>query len=470
MKTLDRRGVYVYWPSHSRRRQPMFQLRPRLRPLRLACLLAASLAWTGTSAFASPVVTDVRLWTEGGKTRVVLDLTESVDYKLFPLRNPDRLVVDIANANFATGFTAAAKQSGVVAGVRAAPREGGAIRIVLDLASTARPKASFAGPVDGIGERLVIDLAPDAAPAVTRSARASDKPARDIVVAIDPGHGGRDPGAIGSLRTREKDVVLSISRRLARKIDAEPGMQAFLIRNDDRLIKHRERMELARSRSADLFISVHADAFTDRRARGSSVYALSLKTASNEAARRLAEAHNASDLIGGVRLSDKEPLLASVLMDLSQNATISASLKVGKDVLAELQKIGRVHKRKVQQANFAVLRSPDVPSILIETAFISNPDEERRLRDAAHQERLATAVFTGVRRYFGANPPPDTHFARLERAPVAREPVRHVISRGDTLSEIAERYNVRLSTLRNVNKLKSDTVRIGQVLTIPIGS
>lgn len=409
-------------------------------------------------------VRNIRLWSEAGNTRVVLDLDKKVAYKLFPLRAPDRLVIDIEDASLGGSLPPG---SGVVAGIRAGQQREKALRIVLDLSSAARPTSMFAGPVDGVGERLVIDLAQAGTASAVRSVNKQSTMARDIVVAIDPGHGGKDPGAIGHGKTREKDVVLSIAKKLARRINAESGMRAYLVRDNDKLVDHRERMERARRQSADLFVSIHADAFTDKRAHGSSVYALSLTGATSEAARRLAETN--SDLIGGIQLWDKDPTLASVLMDLSQNATISASMKVGKEILAELSKIGRVHKSKVQQANFAMLRSPDVPSILVETAFITNPSEERKLRDAAHQEALAAAVLTGIKRYFSANPPPDTYFAKLEREAPKRS-VRHVIARGDTLSEIAERYNVRLSALRSANALSSDRVRIGQVLTIPIGS
>ena len=412
-------------------------------------------------------VRDIRLWSEAGNTRVVLDLDKKVAYKLFPLRAPDRLVIDIEDARLGNALGSLPPGSGVVAGIRAGQQREKALRIVLDLSSAARPTSMFAGPVDGVGERLVIDLAQPGTAAAVRSVNKQSTKARDIVVAIDPGHGGKDPGAIGPGKTREKDVVLSIAKKLARRINAESGMRAYLVRDNDKLVDHRERMERARRQSADLFVSIHADAFTDKRAHGSSVYALSLTGATSEAARRLAETN--SDLIGGIQLWDKDPTLASVLMDLSQNATISASMKVGKEILAELSKIGRVHKSKVQQANFAMLRSPDVPSILVETAFITNPSEERKLRDAAHQEALAAAVLTGIKRYFSVNPPPDTYFAKLEREAPVRS-VRHVIARGDTLSEIAERYNVRVSALRSANALSSDRVRIGQVLTIPIGS
>ena len=244
-------------------------------------------------------------------------------------------------------------------------------------------------------------------------------------------------------------------------------MRAVLIRDRDVFVDHRERMAIARRHNADLFISVHADAVNDRRARGASVYALSLKGASDEAARQLAERENASVRIGGVTLDDKDEVLAQVLIDLSQNASLSASLDVGDDVIRELAQIGRVHRRTVQQAGFIVLKSPDMPSILVETAYISNPDEERKLRSGDHQQKLAAAILRGIRKYFHENPPPDTQIAlSARRAPSV--PVSHVIARGDTLSEIAERYNVSLADIRRANQLRNDRIRVGQKLRIPV--
>jgi N-acetylmuramoyl-L-alanine amidase len=244
-------------------------------------------------------------------------------------------------------------------------------------------------------------------------------------------------------------------------------MKAVLVRNGDYYVDHRERMAIARRHNADLFISVHADAVDDRRATGASVYALSLKGASDEAARQLADRENAAVRVGGVSLEDKDEVLASVLLDLSQSAALSASLDVGSKVIGELARIGKVHRRTVQQAGFLVLKSPDMPSILVETAFISNPAEEQRLRDKRHQAKLADSILAGVRNYFYANPPPDTRIA-MEMRRVPAKQVRHVIARGDTLSEIAERYNVSPAAIRAANKLSSDRIRVGQTLSIPL--
>ena len=319
-------------------------------------------------------------------------------------------------------------------------------------------------PEGRYGHRLVIELEAGGRP--TPVLRVDDGMERDLVIAIDAGHGGEDPGAIGRGGTKEKDVVLAVARRLAAEIDAEPGMRAVLVRTGDYFLRHRDRMERARRHRADLFVSIHADAFKNRRARGSSVYVLSQKGATDEAARWLAARENAADLVGGVSLDDKDDMLASVLLDLSQNASIGASLDVGDHVLKRLGHIGRLHKRTVQQAGFLVLKSPDIPSILVETAFISNPEEEQLLRSRTHQARISAAVLSGIREYFYANPPPGTWVAHN----LHHRPREHVISRGDTLSGIATRYNVSLTALRRFNGLSGDRIRIGQVLRIPTGS
>ncbi len=414
----------------------------------------------------SAVVEDIRLSSEDGKTRVVLDLSTPADHTLFTLPRPDRVVVDVRDSRLAERLVSLPSGDGVVRAIRAGRRGGGDLRIVLDLDRAVRPRSFSAGPSGRYGDRLVIDLAEPGVPKPVKTVRREAAAApRDLVIAVDPGHGGRDPGAIGKGRTREKDVVLAIARKLAAKIDAEPGMRAVLVRHDDSLVPLRERMEYARRNRADLFVSIHADAVRDGRARGSSVWVLSMKGANDEHARRLA-AQNNTHLIGGVVLPDEDKTLASVLLDLSQNASLGASMDVGKHVIDELAKVGTVHKRTVQQAGFAVLKSPDVPSILVETAFISNPHEERKLRDKDHQYRLANAILAGIRSYFYANPPPDSWVAQSVRQ--GHEPeVRHVISRGDTLSEIATRYNVSVSSIRAVNNIAGDRIRIGQVLRIP---
>jgi N-acetylmuramoyl-L-alanine amidase len=417
--------------------------------MRLARLSICAFLILCCSAAQAATVEDIRIWSENGKTRVVLDLSSPAAHSIFTLRGPDRLVVDLKSSRLSKSLSKLPGGTGSVRGIRSAVRANGQLRVVLDLNEAVRSRTFTAGPNSQYGDRLVIDLQRTGHVQAVKRASEEYIPGRDIVVAIDPGHGGHDPGAVGKSRTREKDVALQISRTLAARINAEPGMKAVLVRSGDYYVDHRRRMEIARRNKADLFISVHADAVND------------------EAARQLAERENASVRVGGVTLEDKDAVLASVLLDLSQNASLSASLDVGSKVIDELAGIGKVHRRTVQQAGFLVLKSPDMPSILVETAFISNPGEEKKLRDKGHQGRLADAILAGVRNYFYSNPPPDTRIAMEMRRTPVRE-VRHVIARGDTLSEIAERYNVSPSAIRSANRLSSDRIRVGQTLNIPI--
>jgi N-acetylmuramoyl-L-alanine amidase len=422
-------------------------------------LLIASAAAAGTT------VENIRIWSENNKTRVVLDLSNPVEHNIFTLRGPDRLVIDLKDSRLANTLAQMPQGAGTIKSIRSAIRANGQLRVVLDLNTAVRSRTFTAGPNASYGDRLVIDLQQAGSLAPVKRASEGYRPGRDIVIAIDAGHGGHDPGAIGPKRTREKDVALQISRQLAKRINAEPGMKAVLVRDRDVYIDHRERTAIARRHKADLFVSIHADAVDDRRATGASVYALSLKGASDEAARQLARRENAS--VGGVSLDDKDDVLASVLFDLSQSAALSASLDVGNEVAKEMGRVTKMHRKAVQQAGFLVLKSPDLPSILVETAFISNPSEEKKLRDKGYQARLSNSILAGIREYFFTNAPPDTRIAMdLKRQP-ARQ-VRHVVARGDTVSEIAERYNVSSADIRRANKLANDRIRVGQTLSIPI--
>ncbi len=417
------------------------------------------------SAQAGTTVENIRIWSENGKTRVVLDLSETAEHNIFTLRGPDRLVIDLKDSRLAQTLANMPQGTGSVRSIRSAVRANGQLRVVLDLNEPIRSRSFTAGPNTQYGDRLVVDLQRTGSLQTVKRASESYRPGRDIVVAVDPGHGGYDPGAIGKARTKEKDVALAIARALAARINAEPGMHAILTRDRDVYVDHRKRMDIARRAKADLFISIHADAVDDSRPAGTTVYALSLKGASDEAARELAKRENKS--VGGVSLDDKDEVLASVLLDLSQNAALSASLEVGGDVISELARIGKVHRRSVQTAGLIVLKAPDMPSILIETGFISNPSEEKRLKSKSHQRRVADAVLAGIRTYFYENPPSDTRSAMDAR----REPVRqvkHVITRGDTLSEIAQRYKVSTADIRRANKLSNDRIRVGQTLSIPV--
>jgi N-acetylmuramoyl-L-alanine amidase len=431
-------------------------------PVVMALAASAAVGATGNG------VDNIRIAAASDATRVVLDLKRPVGHTVFTLSNPARVVVDLHGTSIDAGSVGVPSPTGIVERVRLANRDNGDARVVLDLLEPARPR-SFPVPPDGSsGHRLVIDLERLGASPVARATPVAGR-GRNVVVALDAGHGGKDPGAVGRHGTREKDVVLQIARRLKARIDREPGMEAYLTRDGDYFVPLRERIERARRQRADLFVSIHADAFKNRQARGSSVYVLSPRGATDEAARWLAARENAADLVGGVSLDDKDAMLASVLLDLSQTAAIDASVNVADQVLSRLGTVGRLHRSTVGRAGFLVLKSPDIPSILVETAFISNPDEEAQLKNARHQEALAGAIVDGIRAYFYDNPPPGTLLA-MEGPPARSEPVEHIIVRGETLSGIASRYNVSLSALRRHNRLKNDRIRIGQTLEIPAGS
>jgi N-acetylmuramoyl-L-alanine amidase len=397
-------------------------------------LISIGMLATASVAHSAPsvLVKDVRLWAGPDATRVVFDLSGRAKYTLTTLQNPDRVVVDITSARLEKEDLSMPRGHGFAKQLRAGV-QGQDLRVVVDLTGVANPRVFTVAPQGSLGHRLVLDLMPSAENPVvpTKVAPASSPPdpvpsapvvvkaapntGRDIIVAIDAGHGGKDPGSLGASGTREKDVTLAIARRLKERIDREPGMRAVLTRDGDYYLAHRLRIKRARDQQADMFISVHADSYTDRSVVGSSVYTLSARGASDEAARWLAERENATDLIGGVSLEDKGDVLASVLLDLSQGASMSASIEAADNVMDELYRIGNITRRGVKQAGFLVLKSPDIPSMLVETAFISNRTEESRLKDALHQQRLADAIHSGVRSYFYTNPPPGSYIAQLRQ-------------------------------------------------------
>ena len=434
--------------------------------LRLRLTTCALLLMLTSVAFAGSTVENVRIWSESNKTRVVLDLSQSVQHSIFTLRGPDRLVIDLKDSRLAKALTSMPQGAGAVRSIRSAVRADGQLRVVLDLNTAVRSRTFTAGPNATYGDRLVIDLQQTGGPATVKRASEAYRPGRDIVIAIDAGHGGRDPGSVGR-RSKEKDIVLSVSKELARRVNAEPGMRAVLIRDRDVFIDLKDRVRIAQQHDADLFISVHADAFPDTRANGASVFALNLDRADRVARETLSRRDRETVKVGDVVLNDKDPILASVLYDLSQNAALSASNDVGNHVSKQLSRVAKMHSHKVKEKSLAVLTSAEVPSILVETGFISNPGEEKKLRDKAYQGRLANAVLSGIRDYFYTNPPPDTQIAMDLRRQPAKQ-VRYVVARGDTVSEIAERYNVRAADIRRANKLSSDKIRVGQTLSIPI--
>ncbi|MDT8450674.1 MAG: N-acetylmuramoyl-L-alanine amidase [Wenzhouxiangellaceae bacterium] len=428
------------------------------------CVLLIMLAGIATAS----EVENVRVWAGPDKTRVVLDLDRKVDYTVFTLDNPARLVVDIDRARMQFRPDLNPDHSGVVRNVRHGVRDGHDLRVVLDLREHARTKSFLLEPTGRYGHRLVLDLFPKTAQSaserVREVARRLPDDNRDMIVAIDAGHGGEDPGAIGPSGMYEKNIALALARELERQVDAAPGMHPVMIRTGDYYVALKERYQRAREARADLFVSIHADAFRDRSVRGSSVYVLSRRGASSQAARLLAQSENESDLIGGVSLDQGDDMLRSVLLDLSQSASMEYSMAAAENILEHLSRVGRNHRRRVESANFVVLRSPDVPSVLIETGFISNPADEANLGSPRYRQRLATAIRLGIENHFRRTAPQGTWFAAHRD-----KPSRHVVERGDTLGTIAQRYSVSLNRLRQANALDGDVIHPGAVLVIPTG-
>ena len=435
-------------------------LRERLTFALIFCSLSVAIE-------AQTTLENIRIGSNQDQTRLVLDLSNKEIYNSFFLRNPNRLVVDLKNTQSSQSLQKKSLSMGLIKNVRTGIRPNKGLRVVLDIENISKSKVFLTNKDNQVGYSLVIDLFKNN---ITQTKNSdADKNEievpRYITIVIDPGHGGRDPGAIGRNKTKEKDVALSVGRHLFSRINRERGMRAILVRNSDKYVNHRDRMEVARQNNADLFISIHADAVNDRRAKGASVYAVSLKGASDEAAKRLEQRENASDLVGGVSLSDKDDDLASVLMDLSKNGVMSVSLDIGQRVLNQLAKVGTIHRSKTQQAGFLVLKSPDIPSILVEMAYISNPNEEKKLNSKNYQLKLTEAMHSGIKDYFYQNPPKGTLIAQNTILP--NRELKHVIIRGDTLSEIAQYYNVSMPAIRSINKMKNNNIRIGQVLKIP---
>ncbi|MBK5397957.1 N-acetylmuramoyl-L-alanine amidase [Pseudomonas sp. TH39(2020)] len=442
-------------------------------------------------AVAETKVNSVRLWRAPDNTRLVFDLTGPVQHSVFTLTAPDRLVIDINGASLGAPLNVNSSNTPITA-MRSAQRTPTDLRVVIDLKKAVTPKSFTLAPNAQYGNRLVVDLfdnAADAAPiaAPTNVATVAPVPVtpvepavklppapagkRDIVVVIDAGHGGEDPGASGSRGQREKDVVLAIARELQRQVSGMKGFRAELTRTGDYFIPLRGRTEIARKKGADLFVSIHADAAPSAAAFGASVFALSDRGATSETARWLADSENRSDLIGGagsVSLDDKDRMLAGVLLDLSMTASLTSSLDVGQKVLSNISRVTPLHKQRVEQAGFMVLKSPDIPSILVETGFISNSNEASKLSAASHQQALARSISAGVRQFFQQNPPPGTYIAWLrDSGKIAQGPRDHRVSPGETLAMIAVRYQVSPATLRSANNLQSDELKIGQTLTIP---
>ncbi len=421
--------------------------------------MLASQAWAAD-------VDSVRLWRAPDSTRLVFDLSSTAEYNIFALQNPNRLVIDLSDSRVKTQFDELDFTNTPIASIRAAARNKTDVRVVLDLKNTVSPKSFSLKANEQYSDRLVIDLF-DKKRVVSRSVeQVVKKKNRKIVIAIDAGHGGEDPGATGPKKVREKVVVFQIAKRIEKLFDQNPNFQGELVRGGDYYLAHRKRSQLARDKQADFFISIHADAFTNPQAYGASVYALSTKGATSEAARYLATKENRADLIGGassLNLGDKDDVLAGVLLDLSMTATLSSSLDAGKYVLKNMGSVARLHKKQVEQAGFLVLKSPDIPSLLIETGFISNPKEARQLNSSKYQQRMANAIYDGLVQFYSKHPPVGTLLAKNGNA-VGRS---YIIARGDTLSEIAVLHNTSVRKILRYNKMSSSTIRVGQRILIP---
>ncbi|WP_240223285.1 N-acetylmuramoyl-L-alanine amidase [Rheinheimera hassiensis] len=424
-------------------------------------LLLLLLALFSVAGVAANQVQGVRIWPSPDNTRVVFDLSAAPDHKYFTLDKPDRLVIDLSNIKGGSNLPSVSGESPLIKAIRSSG-DANSMRIVLDLAKSTKANVFALSPTPPYGHRLVVDL-PDDQPAQNVPPPAI-RAARDIVIAIDAGHGGEDPGSIGPSGFYEKNITLPIARQLAQLIDRQPGMKSMMVRTNDYYIHVNRRTEIARGQQADLLVSIHADAFTTPQPRGASVWVLSLRRATTEVGRMLEQTERHSELLGGVaeiiKDSANERYLAQTVLDLSMNHSMVTAYQVAGEVLQELGKVAHLHKKEPQAASLGVLKAPDIPSILVEVGFISNPQEERQLRSAAHQTKLAQSLFSALKRHFEKSPPADSLFAQQR----SRE---HRVSAGESLSLLAQRYNVSIDELRNLNQLTTDSIRVGQTLRIP---
>ena len=489
-----------------------------MRPSHRQKISVLNLLWLSLLLFFSNQVKSVtneiesvRLWHSPVKTRVVFDVSADVEYKVFDLQSPNRLVVDIVNGGLRNDLPVLESNEHVLRMRAGEPRKN-VLRVVFDLKQVLETKVFVLPPNELYGHRLVLDLVEPGAdinvqPSVSTSplnqdSAAAQQPSRQppntgdgvksaaeplqnrkLVIAIDAGHGGEDPGALGHRGSQEKKITLSIAKRLKQVIDRDSKMTSFLVRTGDYYIQLHDRRQIARAKGADLFISIHADAFRLRSANGLSVFALSQRGATSAMASAIAAKENASDLIGGVSLANKDEVLAKVLVDLSMTATISDSVNIGGRVLNELSKVGRLHSKRVEQAGFAVLKSPDMPSILVETGFITNPDEEQKLGTRGYQTKIAEAIYSAISKFYeqtpylnngsysspklSANASSNTNSNQTQSSTGSgNKTIKHKVKRGDNLSELAEQYGTSIRAIKRDNNLKRTTLWLGETLTI----
>lgn len=467
----------------------------------LLCILLGFFA--SEKVLAKVTVHDIRLWRAPDSTRVVFDLDQATSHTLQTLSNPSRIVIDIPNGIVTVNLQKLQFTNMPIKSIRSQPQANGDLRMVLDLSQDVNAKSFFLKKAPPLDDRLVLDLidtkpmteaddlesllgnttnkpqvpatqqpatvvankpvASVAAIAVNATARPQGR--RDLIIAIDAGHGGEDPGAIGASKIREKDVVLAIANKVKDNFNRQQGYKAILVRKGDYYVGLSQRRDIARKANADLFVSIHADAFTKPQANGGSVFALSSSGATSATAQFLADKENQSDLAGGVSLDNKDAVLSSVLVDLSMTYKMEASLDVGIGVLRKMANVTRLHNNRVEQAAFAVLKTPDIPSILVETGFISNHAEAKKLSTPAYQQKMADAVYQGIHEYFLRKAPEDSYIASFKSK--QKPEMVHQVSKGETLSWIAIRYSVSIKTLVDYNRLNSTSVRIGQKIKIP---
>ncbi|MEH8021665.1 MULTISPECIES: N-acetylmuramoyl-L-alanine amidase [Rheinheimera] len=423
-----------------------------------SCLLLLVLL---SSVAAANQVQGVRVWPSPDNTRIVFDMAAAPVHKSFTLNKPERLVIDLSNIKGGSTLPQISGESALIKAIRSSG-DANKMRIVLDLNKATKTSVFALPPTPPYGHRLVVDLFDDSP--VENIPPVAIRAARDIVIAIDAGHGGEDPGSIGPSGFYEKNITLPVATQLARLINAQPGMKAMMVRTNDYYIHVNKRTEIARGQQADLLVSIHADAFTSPQPRGASVWVLSMRRATTEVGRMLEQTERHSELLGGVaeiiKDSVNERYLAQTVLDLSMNHSMITAHQVASEVLLELDRIAFLHKKEPQAASLGVLKAPDIPSILVEIGFISNPQEEKLLKSASHQSKLAQSLFTALKRHFEKSPPADSLFAQQR----SRE---HRVSAGESLSLLAQRYNVSIDDLRHINKLSSDSINVGQTLRIP---
>jgi len=434
----------------------------------LRCLQSFLILMILSFSVEAGTVKSMRFWQAPDNTRIVLDLSAPVKHETHVLSGPDRLLVDIPKGRLAVELSSLKPNSNLIKKVRTSrPPNQDTVRIVFELSRKISVKSFALKPYQQYGHRLVLDLSDKE---TTRQIPQPDfiaKSDRDVIIAVDAGHGGEDPGAVGPTRTYEKKVTLAVAKLLVEHINKQRGYQAFLTRSGDYFIPLRKRTQIARQKKADLFVSLHADSFKSPQAKGASVWVLNEHGSKTEIGRWLKDSENNSDLLGGVQtvsLEDQDPDVNKILLDLSMDYSVGASFDIAEFLHADLSQVAaKMHKKHVEQNNFAVLRNPDIPSVLVELGFISNPNEEKLLKTKRYQTNMTKALTKAITKYFDSNPPEGTLLASL----ALKKPIKHKVKKGDTLSGIAQRYKISVSDIKKANRMRSNNIRLGATLVIP---